>query len=66
MGHTEGLEEIKGEKAWRARAVTKDFLEEEAFSWALKDEKDLEAPCVRMDAEKRKNNTWRRNKWAPV
>lgn len=27
MGHTERLEEIRGEKAWRVRTVTKDFSE---------------------------------------
>lgn len=42
MGHTERLKEIRGEKAWRVRTVTKDFLKEEAFSWALNKEKDLE------------------------
>lgn len=48
------LEEVRGEKAWRPKTVTEDFLEEEAFSWALKDENGLEVhfPCVRMDAEK--------------
>ena len=57
-GHAEGLEEVRGEKAWRAKIVTKGFLEEEAFSWALKDEKGLEVhfPCVSMDAEKRKKD----------
>ena len=65
MGHTEGLEKIGGEKSWRARAVTKDFPEEEVFGWALKDEKDLEVHflCVIMEAEKRKSNSQSGSRW---
>ena len=34
--------EREGDRAWRARAIIKDVLEEGAFTWALEDGKGLE------------------------